>query len=50
MASGRGKWTATGTAAIGVAVIVIAAWLSWPQIHFWWLFEPLGRNAQGYPE
>jgi len=48
--SGRGKWVATGTAVAGIAVMVLAAWLSWPRIRFRYLFEPLGRNAQGFPE
>ena len=39
-----------GAGAIGFAVLVAATWFSWPHLRFWWLFEPLGPNAQGYTE
>jgi hypothetical protein len=35
---------------VAVAVLALAAWRAWPQLHFWWLFQPLGPNAQGFPE
>lgn len=37
-------------ATLAVAVLGVAAWRGWPHLRFWWLFEPLGKNAQGYPE
>ncbi len=45
-----GKRIAIGTAALGIVVLGLAAWLGWPHLRFWYLFEPLGVNAQGYPE
>lgn len=32
------------------ALFTVTVWLHWSQIRFWWLFEPLRTNAQGYPE
>ncbi len=46
----RGKKPALFVAALALAVLALAFWLSWPHLHFWWLFEPLGPNAQGYTE
>ena len=46
----RGKRLALLLAALAVAVLGVAAWRGWPHLRFWWLFEPLGKNAQGYPE
>jgi len=46
----RGKLPALSTAALALAVLVVAAWLGWPHLRFWWLFESLGKNEQGYPE
>lgn len=46
----RGKRVALLVATLAVVVLGVAAWLSWPQLQFWWLFEPLGRNAEGLPE
>ena len=46
----RGKPLALSTAALALAVLIVAAWLGWPHLRFWWLFESLGKNAQGYPE
>ena len=36
-----------------VATVLVsgtAAWLSRDDVRFWWLFESLGQNSQGYPE
>ena len=33
-----------------VVVLLGTVWISWDHIRFWWLFEPLGNNDQGYPE
>ena len=46
----RGKRLALSTAAVALAVLGVATWLAWPHLRFWWLFEPLGLNAQGLPE
>ncbi len=48
--TGRGKRIAIGTAAIGIVVLGLAAWLGWPYLRFWYLFEPLGQNALGLRE
>jgi len=47
---GRGKPVAICVGALGLAVLATATWFSWPHLRFWWLFEPLGPNAQGFPE
>jgi len=36
--------------ALGIATIVAVIYLGWPRIRFWYRFEPLGRNAQGFSE
>ncbi len=46
----KGRRIAIGTAALAVGVLALAVWLSWPHLQFWYLFEPLGMNAQGYRE
>ncbi len=35
---------------VAVTVLAVAAWRSWPHLRFRYLFEPLGKNVQGYPE
>jgi len=35
---------------IALAVVALGMWKSWPNVCFWWRFEKLGLNAQGYPE
>jgi len=47
---GRGKRVAMWAGVLAVAVLGLAAWFSWPHLRFWWFFEPLGPNPQGYPE
>lgn len=32
----------------GRVAIVVAAWRGWPHIRFYYLFAPLGRNAQAF--
>ncbi len=46
----KGRRIALMTAALAVAVLALASWLSYPHLRFWYLFEPLGVNAQGYRE
>ncbi len=36
--------------AMAMAVAGLSAWCARLQLRFWWLFEPLGKNAQGLPE
>lgn len=36
--------------ALAVALVGAAVWRMWPHVRFRWLFEPLGKNAQGYLE
>ncbi len=45
-----GKRIATSSGILAVAVLALAVWLSWPRLRFWYLFEPLSMNAQGYRE
>jgi formylglycine-generating enzyme required for sulfatase activity len=35
---------------LALTILGLAAWFSWPHFRFWWLFEPLGSNVQGYQE
>ncbi len=35
---------------LAVVVLGVSIWLSWPHLRFWYLFEPLGVNAQGFME
>ena len=46
----RGRRVALGAGILALAVLGLAAWFSRPHVRFWSLFEPLGSNAQGYPE
>jgi len=46
----KGKRVALAAGIAAVAVIAVAAWRGWPHFRFRYLFEPLGRNAQGYLE
>ena len=39
-----------GAGVLALTILGVATWLSWPHLRFWWLFEPLGPNAQGYSE
>jgi len=44
------KRLAITTGLLAATVLAIAAWVGWPHLRFWYLFESLGANAQGYPE
>jgi len=33
-----------------VVILAATVWQSWDHLRFWWLFESLGKNAQGYAE
>ena len=46
----KGRRLAILTGLLALAVVAIAAWVGWPHLRFWYLFESLGTNAQGYPE
>jgi len=50
MPTRRGKTIALMVGAVAVAVLAVAVWLSWPQLRFWWRFESIGMNAEGFPE
>jgi formylglycine-generating enzyme required for sulfatase activity len=50
MRSPTGRRVAIVLGAVAVPVIGIAIWLGWPHLVFFYRFEPLGTNAQGYPE
>jgi len=46
----KGKHIAIAAGALALAILGMTVWSSWPYFRLWWLFEPLGPNAQGYPE
>src|SRR5512136_1737711 len=46
----RGRRITMTAGALAVAVLVVEAWLGWPNLVFWYRFAPLGRNAHGYPQ
>ena len=46
----QGKESCNCAGTFLVVLVLGPVWLSWDHIQFWWLFEPLGRNEQGYPE
>ncbi len=46
----KGKRIAIAAGVIALAILGMAVWRSWPYFRLWRLFEPLGPNAQGYPE
>jgi len=50
MMPGSGKRVALWAGAVTLVVLAAAAGLNWQHLRFWWLFEPLGRNAQGCRE
>jgi formylglycine-generating enzyme required for sulfatase activity len=50
MAKVKGKWFALGGAGAASLVIIVAAWLVWPQVSFWRAFAQLGGNLQGFSE
>jgi formylglycine-generating enzyme required for sulfatase activity len=46
----KGKRVAVAAGAVALVVLGFAAYHGWPQIRFFYLFAPLGLNAQGFPE
>ena len=46
----RGKRSLVVVGLLLLMILALAVWSSWNHIGFWWLFEPLGNNEQGYPE
>ena len=46
----RGKRVVIVAGTFLVVLLLGTVWLSWDHIRFWWRFEPLGNNEQGYPE
>ena len=47
----KGWRIAIVTGAVAIVVLAVAAWrVGLPLLRFWKLFEPLGRNAQGFSE
>lgn len=36
--------------AVAVTILAVAVWLGWDHIRFWWRFEAMERNAEGYSE
>jgi len=46
----NGRRLAILTGLLALAVVGVTAYLAWPHLRFWYLFESLGTNVQGYPE
>ncbi len=46
----KGKRIAIAAGMLAVAVLCIAVWVGWPSLRFYYLFAPLGVNAQGFRE
>ncbi len=46
----KGKRIAVSAGLLAIAILALAASLSWPHLRFWYLFEPIGVNTQGYRE
>jgi len=46
----KGRRIAIASGVVALVVLGLAVWLGWPHILFWYRFEPLGPNAQGFPE
>ena len=46
----KGRKAALLMGAILFILFGMTAWFTWDHIRFWWLFETLGKNAQGFPE
>ena len=47
---GRGKRSLVVVGLLLLMILALTVWSSWDHIGFWWLFESLGRNEQGYPQ
>ncbi len=50
MVTTKGKRVALAAGAAALVVMILAVWLGWPHIRFWFRFETPGLNAQGLPE
>jgi formylglycine-generating enzyme required for sulfatase activity len=50
MATRKGRRVAIAAGAVAVVVLAVAVVLGWKHLVFWYRFEPLGKNAQGYTE
>ncbi len=50
MATRKGRRVALLVGVSAVAILSLAAYLSWPHLRLLYLFEPLGANAQGFKE
>ncbi len=50
MASSRGKRVALTAGAVALVVLALATYLGFSHLRFWYRFESIGKNAQGYPE
>ena len=46
----RGKRSLVVSGFLLLMILAVTVWSSWDHVRFWRLFEPLGRNEQGYPE
>jgi formylglycine-generating enzyme required for sulfatase activity len=46
----RGRRVAIAAGAAALVVMILAVWLGWPHLVFWYRFETLGVNAQGFRE
>ncbi len=46
----KGKRIAAIAGVLAIVLLGVAAWLSYPHLRFWYLFESVGVNAQGYRE
>ena len=49
-AKGRGKRSLVVSGFLLLMILALTVWSSWDHVRFWWLFEPSGKNEQGYPE
>jgi formylglycine-generating enzyme required for sulfatase activity len=50
MATRKGKRVAIAAGAVALGVLAVVVIVGWPHLVFWYRFEPLGKNAQGYRE
>jgi formylglycine-generating enzyme required for sulfatase activity len=46
----KGRRIAITTGLVALILLALGVWRGWPHLVFWYRFEPLGVNAQGYPE
>jgi formylglycine-generating enzyme required for sulfatase activity len=50
MATTKGRRVAIAAGAVAVVVLAAAVVLGWKHLVFWYRFEEIGKNAQGFPE